>query len=602
MAQHWDEYDNSLVLDGFENGIADSPFSGIADLRNVNIISVPGEASVSFSTSQISPSAIANGSVTSGNAGTYYLTYTGSANLENGMAIYFSASSSLGVTNNIPYWINNLSSGTFQITSDYQTNTIVHITNGTGTFVVYGMGIPNYFVTDGKSNYFMLDSLGQVWSNVYTTTSGYWTYTGNRTCTSSNGNGLVYYQASDGTGYVFVFNNSSIDYTKSTNIDISWYYQWTPTTGVNAGYNASATAILNTPLGTQNSHEALVGQDNTVYYCDANFVGSWFEKPTKVFSPVDTSTYTYAKQALQIPTTDNAKCLAELGVNLLVGGWSNKIYPWNRTSTSYTYPIWIAESVISKMITVNTNTYIFAGNRGRIYITNGSQAMLYKKVPDHISGVVEPYFTWGGVCSTRNQLYFGFYVISNGGTELSGYGGVWAIDMDTKAIRQTNTLSYDTGNTKYGYANALIPVLPNVNSPGNPVGIGMYIGWKSSYGLVNPTYGIDKTSSSPYIGSQATIDFDLIPVGTYDKPRNFSRAEYRLNKPLISGESVTLNYRTDFSQSWTAFLTDSTAGHYSLSGNIGSISNVQWLQIQAVLNSKVSSPSYVRLREVRLKV
>ncbi len=229
------------------------------------------------------------------------------------------------------------------------------------------------------------------------------------------------------------------------------------------------------------------------------------------------------------------------------------------------------------------------GNRGRIYVTNGSQVQLYKKVPDHISGTVEPYFTWGGATSARNQLYFSLTATNNTGTAINQYGGIWAIDVDTGALRMTNKLSYDT---YAGYATAMI-AQPQT---GTPAGSGMYFGWIDGAGA----FGIDQTSSNPYTGSQTTIDFDLIPIGTYQQPKNFNRIEFKLTKPLVANESVVLNYRLNFSATYEAIPITSVVGQFSANGPIN-FENAQWLQIQAVQNSTTSSPSYVRLKEIRIK-
>ena len=71
-------------------------------------------------------------------------------------------------------------------------------------------------------------------------------------------------------------------------------------------------------------------------------------------------------------------------------------------------------------------------------------------------------------------------------------------------------------------------------------------------------------------------------------------------KPMVSGESVTIKYRKDFSQSYTTVLTDSTVGNYSYSGPIN-FENAQWIQFQIILNSTASTPSYTRLKEMRLR-
>lgn len=602
MAYHIDNFDDSLVIDGFENGIADSPFSGISDMKNVNIISVPGEASVNFSTASATAPSLQDVAVSSADAGSDVITIASSPTLETYMAVTFSgASLPAGITAGTIYWVSKQSDTTIKIYSDYQMSTLVNITgNGTGTMSTIDMDYPKHFsYARATDDYFLVDKEGRVWSNTYDTgTNSYWTYTGNKINNRSNGNGLVYYEASDETGYLFVFSNSSIDYTPTGASSIAWTYQWSPSAGTAAGYSATPTAVLKTPATKNYTHEAMVAPDNNVYYCDKNWIGRFYEKnPATAFLPSDTSTYVFDQTPL-LPGTDRANCLAYLGTNLLVGGFRNIIYPWDTTSSTFNYPIPLSESLVARMVTVNTNTYIFVGNRGRIYITNGSQAQLYKKIPDHLSGVVEPYFGWGGACFGKNQLYFSLYCTNNLNSEISGYGGVWAIDLDTQALRLVHKLSYDTYR---GFASAITPVeIATVNSQ-NPVGTGLLMGWKSQYPIASgDSSGLDTNLSTPYTNSQATIDTDLIPIGTLDNPRNLTRIEYRLVKPLVSGESITIKYRKDFSQSYTTIFTDSTAGHFSDAQPVN-FDNAQWIQFQIVLNSTASSPSYVRLKEIRLK-
>lgn len=600
MAFHFDSYDGSLVIDGFAAGVADDPYSGIADLRNVNITSVPGEASVGFATTKAS-SPSSSGTVTAVNAN--ILTFTGGAGLENGVSISFSnVASYSGINTSTPYWIGNFGSGgagTFELYSDVGTGSLVTITgSGNATFSTFNMAQPKYFANSNPTSgalrkYWLLDSAGQVWTNEFVTTSNYWRYTGNLPSSTSNGNGIAYYESSNGNGYLFVFSNSYIDYVPD-NGGYIWQYQWNPANG-NTG---QGNHYLNAGASENVSHETLVGQDNVVYYCDTNYLGSFFETPGQFFDPTTLATYTPAKQALALPIVDNANCLAELGVNLLVGGQRNLIYPWNRTATSFTYPIFLSENVVSKMITVNTNTYIFCGNRGRIYITNGSQAQMYKKIPDHISGTVEPYYQWGGVTSTKNKLFFSAYVTTNAGVAITTYGGAWSINLDNAAIFLANQLSY---GSYAGFASAMIAQTPAVNNITNQAGTGLYIGWNQNPSVQDrgASGGLDATVSTPYTGSQATIDSDLIPIGTYQKPRNFTSIEYKLTKPMVQGESINIYFRKDFSQAYTLAFTDSTAGNFSMRGP-QNFPNAQWIQFQIVLNSTATNPSYTRLKEIRI--
>jgi len=95
MAYSIDPINGDIVIQGFQAGIADSPYTGISDLRNVNIVSTPGEAAINFATAKVSPAAL-SGSVTS--AASSVCTFTGAAGLVNQMGVIFSTSTLSGVS------------------------------------------------------------------------------------------------------------------------------------------------------------------------------------------------------------------------------------------------------------------------------------------------------------------------------------------------------------------------------------------------------------------------------------------------------------------------------------------------------------------------
>lgn len=601
MAYHTDKKDKSIVIDGFQNGIADDPYSGIADMRNTNLISIPGEASVNFATSKNSPQQ-GSGNVTSANAGADTVLLTGFSNLANLQAVVFSGGSLPGgITAGNTYWVSDNGSGNYQLFSDWAAVTLVNITStGTGTWATIDMGIPQYFnhyKTAFSDGYFMIDSNGFLWTNISTGSAGLWRFFAG---VGGSGNGLVSYipsnSGTNGVGYLFAFKAYEISYFKITRISgaytIVQNQGWNPATGTTGNTNyLNSFTTLNGVI-----HEATVGYDNKVYYTDSNWIGRFYQKdPNVPFDPATTSTYVFDQTAV-LPFTDQGQCLAFLGNTLLIGGINNIIYPWDTFSSLPSFPIIVAESNIQKMVTVNTNTFALVGNRGRIYYTNGSQAQLWKKIPDHISGTVEPYFTWGGLTSQKNQIYFSAKVTTNSGTAINQYGGLWAADVDTKALRLANKLSY---GTYAGYVNCVIP-----NFSSNPAGTGLYIGWNDGISTGAPDNGIDTTVGTPYVNSETIIVSDLIPIGSFDEPQNFTRIEYKLTRPLVSGESISLYVRLIYNTSDTgwgsALITDTTVGNFSRSAPVN-FANAQWIQLQAVMSSTASSPSYVRLKELRIR-
>ncbi len=613
------------VIDGTQFGISSSPYSatmmtpvgsvqqtGLSDIRNMNIVSIPGEASVQFSTTKTSFGSF-TGSVSSADASTDTISFGGATGTPvAGMTLVFAGGSlpsgitagtqsASGDTN--VYWIFNVGGSTFKIADSFAhflSGTAVDITSdGTGTFTSIDMNQPRHSAADNSISassiapvYYIVDRNGRVWRLLGT---GVWAFTGNITrganpTTSANGNGLIYYR-----GYIFAMRQAAMDYFKiSTSV---WTTGWIPSSGSSNGVAFYTASVAN-------SHHALVGQDDTVYICDSHYIVSFFEKPSQTFDPTNTATYTWAGTggsngwALQLPVTEIAQWLAELGTNLMVIGRYNFIYPWNRVATSFTYPIFLSEDagyadlsvefpIYPKMVTVNTNTFIFSGNRGRIFYTNGTNATLYAKVPDHLSGTVEPYFYWGGVGFNKNQLYFGVYATTNGNSALTAYGGMWALDLDTKALRLTNILSY---NTYAGYMTLYIA---------NPLagsGSSFNCGWDSGAS----TYGMDASSGTPYTNYEPYMDSDLIPVGLNQTPYTPSQVEFKLTTPLVSGEGVKISYRINITDAFTLISETLTVGALS-DVYPTNFQNAQWVQLRVNTKSTASSPSYTRLREIRIR-
>ncbi len=627
MAFSFDIKDRALVITGFESGIAPTPYSGIANAQNVNLDTVKGEASVNFGTANIM-----NGTAIT----TALLTETGSSNnfqaasslgLETEEAIYVTTSSITGLTSgSSPYWVQVLSTSggttTFALKLSYGTTTLSNFTGTTGTaiFYTYNMGKPKQFAYEPTQNLnWVIDDLGQVWTDrIVTTTTKSWTYTGNRARSgpspdaTAHGNGLVTWRAANWNRavggwdtYAFVFRDGAIDYalidTEQGMAPISWTYGWNPDTStVNQSNYLTGNAVASCP------HYPIEAPNGRIYFTDLYKVGKIYQTNRGIgsvapvaFDPLVGTTYTYLTFPL-LPIDDIATCLSPLGTNMLIGGTKNYAYTWDTTSNVVTQPILLAENYVSQIVTVNTNAYIFAGNTGRIYISNGSQANEFAKIPDYIAGginysqigAVAPYFNWGGATYVKNHLLFSAYVVDNAGNAITGYGGVWIINLNSNAMWLSNKLSY---NTFGGYASALAPIQTSVvlsSFNGNPPGVGFFAGW---YNGTN--YGIDKTTTVP--ASQGVVESDLIPIGTYNIPQNNTYVEYKLATPLVSGESISLYYRPYFGTAWTLIGTDSTAGNFSNTFP-SNWSNLNWIQLRAELNSTSTNPSYVRLQQIRI--
>lgn len=584
-----------IVISGFEDGISPDPYKGIADMRNINNTSIPGEASVALQTAQSAYSSV-SGSVVSADSGTEIVTFgslTGS--LGNYKAVVFSGGSlPSGITAGTVYYLGNVSGSTAKLytSGDLRVGSLVNIAGtGTGTFTSIVMAPPTYFTSATYRNsglpvydYFVVDNTGRVW--VYYATASTWVYLKNTTLTGAYGNGLGVYH-----GYLFVWRAADLDYIPLGDYfdPSTWVYSWYPPTG------GSGITISN--LGAPNSafsHETLTGTDDIMYSCDASYLQSFAQVPGQSFNPTNTATYVWSQKALAAPPYDTFQCLCELGTTLLVGGALNAVYPWDRISTSFNYPILLADSFVRKMVNVNTNAYIFAGRRGKIYVTNGAQAEVWAKVPDFLSDTVEPYYSFGGAAADRDNIYFGVQATTNAGVAIPNYGGVWAINLTTRAMRLLNQLSY---GTYAGLATAILVRQQNYQTT-PPVGYSLYIGWNDG----NNNGGVDTYPGTPYTAGQAYVDSDMIPIGTFLKPFSPSQLEWKTSVPLVSGESIALYYRPNLTSAFTLIPTTTT----SLVGAISDLmqanfQKVQWVQIRAVLTSTATTPSYCRLTEIRIR-
>lgn len=608
---------DDIVIDGFESGIAEDPYSGTADARNVNLLTTPKEVSVNFKTTQCAYGSFTNRGVTltastdlvtltSGNTSTmrtadcgYFTTVVGGTGITAGNA-----------TAGPFYWCVVQSGTTFKVYSDPLLNNLVDITvDGTANFTVLTPDEGKYDAqsnsivggvaqNDNFSPYFV-DKSGRVWGqdlrvNSLTPT---FTYLGNDTSkVGSTGNGLVAFR-----GYLFLFRATQIDYMNITTC--AWTYNWVG-------------PVVNTIVsGSQIIHQAFNSPlADAVYFCDGNYVNGWTHTLGTTFDPTNTATFTKAPTSasgayyyLVLPSGDIATNINELGTYTLIGGVKNKIYTWDRVAATFINTLYLPEDYVFSTVVVNTNIFIFSGFRGRIYISNGSQVQLYKKVPDFISGTVEPFYVWKCAGYTRNILYFGFNTDTNLGAPTNyNIGGLWGIDLDTKSILLVNQLSY---GTYAGYPSLFIanPVQFASGIAGPSQGRGFYVCWNSLNNGSGST-GVDYSDgSTPYTNYESYIITEAVPIGTLLIPKTPTQIEFKLSKPLVSGEGVKISYRTDLNASFAPLTTPAGATWEVLT--VGAISGVtqtnfekaQWVQLQVFLKSTATTPSYTRLKEVRLR-
>lgn len=318
------------------------------------------------------------------------------------------------------------------------------------------------------------------------------------------------------------------------------------------------------------------------------------------------TTLSFSQQRVVLPTNEVAQSIVEIGNNILIGGKTNVVYPWNQIDATPSDFIELPENDVKTMINVNNMAYIFAGNKGNIYITNGSVASLALKVPDYVAGVpgtpnsyIEPYFTWFDSMFLRGRVYFS--ILDQTATKAGNCGGVWSF-IPTGNMASTDSglsLRLENQNSYGDYDGCARILIPNQEQ--NAISPQYWSWWQDSYTTGLSTFGVDITASTPV--TTFVIETDLIPTGTLLSKDTFTQLEYKLSTNALSGDTVQLYYRLNSTDAWASCGTARIETDYPLSGYYDmAFQKTQWLQFRAVCSTPgTTASSFTRLAQIRLR-
>lgn len=717
MAKRYDKDEKAWIIDGFQNGISSSPHAGIADMKNLNINSLPGEAAVNYARVNTLPTVFAGTMNSTG--GDNSLSYTPSGSnqaLIVGSVVQVSISTITNFTattgggpNTNQFWVVNIPSpGTYQFSNSYNGPIITDFgLTGSATFQTKAVGVPiwkgkEFVQSRNQYRYYFVDNTSQVWvndPNVY----GVYSPAGSPATTTTNCQGMG---ISQGVINVFVENMVYQRFTNRIGDDVLNPVPWN-------SYTVSSGVFLNTPPGSTASHRAITSQtsNGALFWPDSQFIGSVrgsnpqfslinattaggsamiattgveqgvlpiFNTPNIVVgvytkqggtlpaelsedtdyyivevaadgetfelsasqggSPITISagnfyvttfypslefdssdnsgTFIFSRQALRLPYFEQATALNEISigstVNLVIGGITQYSYFWDESSAGYTVTkLPEGASGVIRIVNINNTAMLFDGNKGNIYLSNGTGAAGTLSVPDYCAnpngGNQDPYFKWGDADVIRGRIFFS--IQDQTSTHTGNAGGVWSftppqngsleVNLEGAGLHLENQNSYGTYN---GICNLIIPS-ENQQAKGPQY----WAMWTSD--VTTPTYGIDFSSTSPYSGGQAYIDTDLISLGNFlDKgtPINF---EYKLSRPLVLGESVQILARGNLTAPF-ALIGQGQLGGAGITMTIGMLSdvfasniqNIQWLQCRIVLTSTATNPSFVPITQLMIRV
>lgn len=269
----------------------------------------------------------------------------------------------------------------------------------------------------------------------------------------------------------------------------------------------------------------------------------------------------YNPHRLTLPSGYRVRCFAFWRDYIAIGTWqgddvsdvdSAKILFWDGTSDTYVEPLDVPQGAINAMFGKQGKLLISAGYRGQfLEYTGGEEASPVFRIPlaersDNIE--IAP----GGMCMWQGIIQIGGVFDTDSTTIHEGVYTWGRIDAsDPVSFGLDYPLSLGDQISPYVKIASLLPR-----------GKKLYIGYQS-----NASYGIDVVDQEADPYGSATIELlntDLQNVASVKYPLTF-RVDFL---PLVDGQSITLKYKPDRSNTWYEIQTQDTAGATEIAGSI----------------------------------
>jgi hypothetical protein len=329
--------------------------------------------------------------------------------------------------------------------------------------------------------------------------------------------------------------------------------------------------------------------DGNMYFTNAANLGALTLNLNQIFSKNEPASSTFYANILSLPPTETAVWITELK-NQLIVMTKFRLYGWDLFSQYYSNPVPMDEQ-ITKGINILNKLYIWAGNKGNIYQSDGYSVARYAKMPDYLTGAtIDPAWTVGGLMQHRQKPYFQM-TAKNGQTGTNIVSGIFSLDLDTGALVMENQFSGGLNPAGMTGGGLLID---------NPSLSVNYDNYYSAYGATSSV--VEYNDTTLYSSNEAAIETDIVPIGTALQPKTYGSAEFKLDRPLQSGDSISLYARKSLSDSYTLIGTTTTAVLSEGFQNIP-FENWQWIQFKVTVsyNPTATSSSFVPIREIRIR-
>lgn len=357
------------------------------------------------------------------------------------------------------------------------------------------------------------------------------------------------------------------------------------------------TANILNPSAT--SYRAYVSKvDGNLYFANGRWLGrlSTSSNVNAVFNPAQPGTYSvnYAATGTLQPL-DSIVDMVDLRSNLMILG-NYDIYPWDYVSAQPTASSPVGEQT-HRIVNLLNNIYISAGTKGNLYILNGYSAQLLYKLPDYIAGVIDPIWKWGDFMVHRSKLWFQALAQTSAGTNV--LAGIFSLLVSPGMFgEQATGLVMEAQNSQ--------GLTPTAGSKQNGILIDNEQwstgpdSYYSAYSTSSAAGTIDYNDSSAWQNNEALIETDIIPIGSILDKKTFGQISFKLDRPMASGDSISMSWRPSLTDTYTAIGT--TTAQVLSDYKPSNISRSQWAQFEVTFKCASSGTSFIPLREIRIQI
>lgn len=558
------------ILEGIEKGISQSYLGGFTKIVNLDIDSVPGVVFPNGTLQKAFP--FNSGNIYSGfvfTADADNDTLTGTVqNLHNayefGQSVRLTTSGTLpaGLAAATTYYVGwSGSTGPIKLATTFKNledGVYVNITDtGTGTHTITAEKMGAVYeiyplrVTGSYYNRVLLDDSNQVW--VSRAGSGWMKLTG-------MGSGAIR-SIAVWKNYILVFHNQAVD-------------AFGPVNGLwSTGTWENSFATLESD---STSHPSIVMSNDILYIGGSNYVASLQEVSGQTFAPGDTDTFAFDAKALDLPAGEKIYALDELNSQLAIGtgnGKNGHLYFWDTFSPSFESIVKTSIPYVATMKVVNNILYFFDNNWGTIYASNGVSTQKIKDFPESSFGIQQvaqenPLSIFSrphALMVVKDKIFFGVGAISAGGVS-----GIYSYNLLNGSLTLENTCASQNLTSAVSFY-ALYYISP----------LQFLAGVYDSSLSADYRNRLESTFVGNYYRStNSFLETGLMTVGTKYQPTTFRFFEIQLGKEMSTGQTITLYYRTNLTDSWTTIGTMSYTNDGAIASKIIENSSVRGDQIQ----------------------